>query len=138
VCEAQCDRFQRCQMNLGETHEACVADCMSDAPSEAIFKPGVLSTWAACLSRLACGVSDDSCLMEVVVSQDPNWETEPRSQACMARHQECEGIGSGVSFSDDQCVAYFLCTAKVVAEVDACLGLACDQIAGCLDRTLQW
>jgi hypothetical protein len=75
--------------------------------------------------------------MELVVSQDPNWETNPKLQACMARQDECSQAGSGASFSDDHCVAYFLCTSEVVAEVDACLAGACEQIASCLAAVLQ-
>ena len=138
VCEAQCDRNERCQSNPGESREVCLAGCVDDAPAASIFRPGVLSTWAACLSKLECGVSDDQCLLEVVVAQDPNWETNPQHQACLDREQACDGTASADSFSDDMCVAYFLCTPAITAQVDACLSGACDTIGACLDTVLQW
>ena len=137
LCEAGCDRHQRCQSNPDESREDCLADCVDNAPRESIFKPGLLSTWAACLSKLECGVGDDQCLLEVVVAQDPNWETNPKHQACLARAQAC-GVGpSGDSISDDACVVYFLSTPAVGAQVDACLSEACATIGACLDTVLQ-
>jgi hypothetical protein len=138
VCEAQCDRELRCQANSGETRDACIAGCTGGAPSASIFKPGVLATWAACLDKLACSVNDDQCLLEVVTAQNPNPSQDPKLQACQARHDECANANGGVSFSDDQCVAYFLCTAQVTAAMDACLAGACETISACLDGVLQW
>jgi hypothetical protein len=138
VCDAMCDWQIRCNQNPGESRETCIASCAADSPSASTFKPGVLSTWAGCFGKLECTGRDDECLLEVVVSQNPNWEAEPKSLACEARKTECDGTGSGVSFTDDQCVAYILCTETVTAQVDACLAGACDTISACLDSTLQW
>lgn len=136
LCEAICDREQRCQTNAGESREECVVGCLGVTPPASIFKPGVMSGMAACLSNLECGVDDDTCMQEVAVAQDPNWQQSPKLQACIARHDECAAMSGGVAFLDDRCVAYLICTAETVAVVDACLAGACETIDVCLDGVL--
>jgi hypothetical protein len=133
-----CDWQVRCDKNTGTSRDACVASCTADSPNPSTLKPGVISTWASCFSKLECTGRDDECVLEVVISQDPNWETQPRSLACAARKEACDATLGEFSFSDDQCVAYFLCTAAVTARVDGCLAGACDTIAACLDSVLGW
>jgi hypothetical protein len=104
-------------------------------PASSIFRPGVLSSIATCLSGLACGTNDDGCTTQAIVAQNPNWQQDPEYQACLAKRTECQASGTG-SFADDNCVAVFLATDSVRSAFNACIAGACSTIATCIATTL--
>jgi hypothetical protein len=136
MCEASCDREQRCQTFVDESREECVAGCLGGTPPASVFKPGVMSSLAACLSQLECSANDDTCTEQVVVAQDPSGLLGPKAEACLARLDTCAAAGSGRSLEESMCVAYFICTAETVAAVDACLAGACETVDACLQGVL--
>jgi hypothetical protein len=135
MCEASCAREQRCQTFVDMSREECVAGCLGGAPPASIFKPGVMSSLAACLSQLECSAKDDACTEQVAVAQDPSGLLGPKAEACIARLDAC-AAASGGSLEEEMCVAYFLCTAETVAAVDACLAGACETVDACLQGVL--
>jgi hypothetical protein len=135
VCQAQCDRSARCRPDASTAVAGCVADCAGGFAPQPIFRPGVLSSIAGCLSGLQCGVSDDGCTTQAVVAQNPNWQLDPAFNACLAKKSECQAGGAG-SFSDDNCIAVFLTTDAVAAAFNACIAGACSTIDACITSVI--
>ena len=130
MCQAQCAWEQRC----GGAAAQCVDSCAAKMGTTNVFRPESIDAMRDCYAALACGQGDDSCTTAAVTAVNANLN-DAGYQACLSRHEACASDGTS-DFSDDRCVTRFMFTLAAIAEVDACLEQACEQIGGCIDAVM--
>jgi hypothetical protein len=138
VCRADCEFLSRCgkgattpgsDASAADIYASCMASCSSGGSG--VYKPGVLTSMATCFAGLTCSQHDDSCLLQALETQNPDWQNDASYQACLARDAECENAGMS-SFLDDDCVLLFLAAEQTVSAMKACLARPCAEIRDCL------
>jgi hypothetical protein len=132
ICEAQCDRRQRCFPEDAES--TCVESCAAES---SVFTNGLRADLAVALADCQrdwpCGMNDDECTVVAfeTVGEDPDRVLQsPDIQQCLAKEQECRGTEG--DFSDDLCgVLAFLVPSKR-SEMARCFERGCGEVTACL------
>lgn len=126
-CEGNIARDEQCG-DTPPTLEECLADpdlaCMFD-----VVRPEIIAELVNCVISRPCGQSDDECFYNVGAA-DPTAGQQEYMTACSTKQAACPG-----SYPDDYC-SFTVATTAVYEQMSACLELACDQVADCLEGAL--
>ncbi|MBN1611638.1 MAG: hypothetical protein JW940_33695 [Polyangiaceae bacterium] len=133
-CAAECDWAQRCAgpAVISPTREECIATCRARWGTAPVYRADLFEAFASCFQTLACGVSNDACVNQLVVTPPP--ADDPRVQACLAQHEACDATGT--SFRDDRCGIRPVLIVSAQTAFDLCVSKACGEIAACVDAVL--
>ena len=128
TCEAVCDLNARCANEADETDDECRAGCADgeDGPQPQFIQQRALDGLRECFDALSCDQSDDSCLTQVLLELDPNFQSSPLGSECLRAQDECGG------FSEDSCSYAILFTSAGQSRFAACLSEGCDELLPCL------
>jgi hypothetical protein len=133
-CAAECDWEQRCPDPpvTAPTREECIASCSARWGTAPVYRADLLDALAGCFRTLACGVSNDTCVNQLVITPPP--ANDPQVKACLAQHDACDTAGT--SFRDDLCSIRPLLIASAQTAFDICVSKACGEIAACIDAAV--
>lgn len=134
LCQSDCERLVACEQPPTRTVAECVASCQREIG--AWLRTDVALDLFACRDQLACGASDDACVVCTPTDAHARYEA-----ACRANLATCDVDLDGycevslVPSAPGDTGLICVITPEVIDQMTACLpaGLDCATATACLD-----